>query len=207
VKLRTLFFFITLYSSTLLMVCLILTNSAMTAQLDNVDRIQLSVRNQLDALIHFTPDQQVRVPISSWVDENHRACMGVGIEETLHCEIDTLGGRCKTQKVIPVESCMILADHYSSLYINRKAFMDWKTRDRPDTLGNSTSKDFHLDGLRNRFISLRRIIEMITPSCPTPWTSECEVTRITNFCTEYSAQTGFSWTACVAGILESWKLL
>lgn len=168
-------------------------------------RINNAIRLQLDAMIQYNREKQLQVPIPSWIDESHHACVGVGIEETLICEIEVLQSHCKSQTSLPQDSCLSLADHYASLYMNRKAFVGWKSRDLADASNISVGREFHLEALRNRFVALRKVLETTTPSCKTPRLADCEIQRITRFCTQYKAQTAFPWPACVAGILESWR--
>ena len=188
-----------------LVVVLILPISSAAAP-GPVSRITQIVRTQLDAMIQYTREKRTLVPIPSWIDESHRACVGVGIEETLNCEIEVLQSHCKSQTALPQESCLSLADHYASLYMNRKFFAGWKSRDFPETSTFPPDRGFHLERLRNRFVALRKVLETITPACKTPWTADCEIERLTRFCTEYAAQTAFPWPACVGGILESWRI-
>jgi hypothetical protein len=176
------------------------------ASADTASRVSLAVKSQLTAIIQFSREQQASVPIPAWIDESHHACLGVGIEETLNCEIEVLGSHCKSQTTLPQLTCLSLADHYASLYMNRKVFADWKSRDFPKTSNAPADREFHLERLRNRFVALRKILETITPACKSPWTADCEIDRLTRFCTEYKAQTGFPWPACFGGILESWRI-
>jgi len=172
-------------------------------------RIKLAVRAQLDAMIQYTRGKQAAAPIPAWIDESHHACVGVGIEETLTCEIEVLQSHCKSQTSLSQESCLSLADHYASLYMNRKAFADWRSLDFSEKLTQHFTRDareFHLERLRNRFVALRKVLETLTPPCRVPWTAECEIERLTRFCTEYAAQTAFPWAACVGGVLESWRI-
>jgi hypothetical protein len=171
-----------------------------------LSRINLTVKTQLEAIIRYSRDAQILVPISSWIDGSHHACRGVGIEETLYCEIEVLQSHCRSQAILNQESCFSLADHYASLYINRKIFLAWKSRDSIQQPNAPFERKFHLERLRNRFVSLRKVLEMIAPACKSPWTADCEVERLTQFCTEYQAQTAFPWPACVSGILESWRI-
>jgi hypothetical protein len=177
------------------------------ANQDNaVSRITLAVKAQLNAMIQYTSEKRALAPIPTWIDESHHACVGVGTEETLTCEIEVLQSHCKTQTTLPREACLSLADHYASLYMNRKVFAGWKSRDFPENSNVVLGREFRLERLRNRFVALRKVLETITPACKTPWTTDCEIGRLTRFCTEYAARTAFPWPACVAGILESWRI-
>lgn len=165
-------------------------------------RITGAIRSQFEAILQFKPEIQKGVPLLQWIDEAHPSCRGVGTEEALLCEMEQLTPKCQQQQLLKPEVCLSLADHYVSLYLNRKVFLDWKNREPPNL---PKTKGFHLERYVRLAQSFRLLIENAVPECRHPWTVDCETQRVMDFCTQYTVHSNIPWTACVAGILESWR--